>query len=307
MVIRMKKVMKMILCSMLMLCTILASNRFIMAAPVTSASSAVVGIRSYEILEGSLNPGEEITLKVVLENNSKVNAAENVVLSYEVEGNKVFPIYGEDNQVYIGSIEAAGTKTVEMNLMVAKDYRADMVIMNIGMDYVSAGTIVTNDVTLNIPAYSLGKLVSESVVVASNATIGVSSLVSIRCKNEGTTDISDAKLIIDGNVEEESKEISLPILSAGKTCTQDYYVKFAESGIQTIQLAYQYTDNQGMMYTVDCGEYKVNVTNAVDATENGTVVVEMAKDGSSIMLQLMMLVGAAVAIVAVAVMYIKNR
>lgn len=303
----MKKLMKLIICSILMLCTILASNGAVMAAPVTSANSAVVGIRSYEILEGSLNPGEEITLKIILENNSKVMAAENVVLTYKVEGDKIFPIYGEGNQVYVGNIEAAGAKEVELGLMVAKDYRADMVVMNIGMDYVSAGTIVTNDVTLNIPAYALGKLVSESVVVASNATVGVNALVSIRCKNEGTTDISDAKLIIDGNVEEESKEIPLPILSAGKTCTQDYYVRFAESGIQTIQLAYQYTDNQGAMYTVDCGEYKVNVTNAIDAAGNSTVVIEQMNSGSSIMLQFVLLIGAAVAIVAVSVMYIKKR
>lgn len=303
----MKKMMKMIICSMLILCTMLASNGVVMAAPVTSASSAVVGIRSYEILEGSLNPGEEVTLKIVLENNSKMMTAENIILTYDVEGNNIFPVYGEGNQVYVGNIEATGTKVVELSLMVAKDYRADMIVMNIGMDYVSAGTIVANHVTLNIPAYVLGKLVSESVVVASNATIGVNSLVSIRCKNEGITDISNAKLVIDGKVEEESKEISLPILSAGKTYTQDYYVRFAESGIQTIQLAYQYTDNQGVMYTVDCGEYKVNVTNAVDAAENNTVVVEQTNSGDSVMLQIILLAGAVIAIVVVSVIYIKKR
>lgn len=303
----MKKLMKMILCSMLMLCTILISDRMVMAAPVTSASSAVVGIRSYEVLEGSLNPGEEVTLKLVLENNSKVMAAENVVLTYDADGNKIFPVYGEGNQVYVGNIEASGTKTIELSLMVAKDYHADMVVMNINMDYVTAGTIVTNNVTLNIPAYVLGKLVSESVVVASNATVGVNSLVSIRCKNEGTSDISDAKLIVEGMVEENSKEIVLPILSAGKTYTQDYNVRFAESGIQTIQLSYQYTDKQGMMYTVECGEYKVNVTNAVNTMGNSTVIVEQTNGGNSIMLQLILLAGAAAAIVAVSVMYIKKR
>lgn len=303
----MKKLMKMILCSMLMLCTILISDRMVMAAPVTSASSAVVGIRSYEVLEGSLNPGEEVTLKLVLENNSKVMAAENVVLTYDADGNKIFPVYGEGNQVYVGNIEASGTKTIELSLMVAKDYHADMVVMNINMDYVTAGTIVTNNVTLNIPAYVLGKLVSESVVVASNATVGVNSLVSIRCKNEGTSDISDAKLIVEGMVEENSKEIVLPILSAGKTYTQDYNVRFAESGIQTIQLSYQYTDKQGMMYTVECGEYKVNVTNAVNTMGNSTVIVEQTNSGNSIMLQLILLAGAAAAIVAVSVMYIKKR
>lgn len=303
----MKKLMKMILCSMLMLCTILISDRMVMAAPVTSASSAVIGIRSYEVLEGSLNPGEEVTLKLVLENNSKVMAAENVVLTYDADGNKIFPVYGEGNQVYVGNIEASGTKTIELSLMVAKDYHADMVVMNINMDYVTAGTIVTNNVTLNIPAYVLGKLVSESVVVASNATVGVNSLVSIRCKNEGTSDISDAKLIVEGMVEENSKEIVLPILSAGKTYTQDYNVRFAESGIQTIQLSYQYTDKQGMMYTVECGEYKVNVTNAVNTMGNSTVIVEQTNSGNSIMLQLILLAGAAAAIVAVSVMYIKKR
>lgn len=303
----MKKLMKMILCSMLMLCTILISGRMVMAAPVTSASSAVIGIRSYEVLEGSLNPGEEVTLKLVLENNSKVMAAENIVLTYDADGNKIFPVYGEGNQIYVGNIEASGTKTIELSLMVAKDYHADMVVMNINMDYVTAGTIVTNNVTLNIPAYVLGKLVSESVVVASNATVGVNSLVSIRCKNEGTSDISDAKLIVEGMVEEDSKEIVLPILSAGKTYTQDYNVRFAESGIQTIQLSYQYTDKQGMMYTVECGEYKVNVTNAVNTMGNSTVIVEQTNSGNSIMLQLILLAGAAAAIVAVSVMYIKKR
>lgn len=303
----MKRQIKMIICSIALLCGMLTSNRLVMAAPITSGNSAIIGIDSYEVAEGSLNPGEQVTLIIKLKNNSSVASAENIIMTYETEGNKLYPVYGEDNQVYIGNIEAGASKEIEISFMVAKDFLADMARMNMEFDYASAGTIVNNNVTLNIPSHVAGDLISDSIIVANNATVGVNSLVSIRCKNGGITDISDARLIVNGNVAEDSKEIELPIINAGKVCSEDYYVRFTESGIQTLQMEYRYTDNQGVTYTVDCGEYKVNVTNSVSEAENGTVVVEQVYSSSSIMIRIALLVVAVLAIVVTVVIYIRKR
>lgn len=303
----MKKRIRRILISAVMLCCLILMDGNVMAAPVSSADSAVLEIDSYEVEEGILHAGEEVTLKLAVKNTSSLADAQNVIITYDAANDMLFPVYGEDNQVYLGTIAAGKTKEVSISLMVSKNYSADFAKLNVEFDYASAGTLVNNNVTLNIPTYVSGMLSSESVIVANNATVGTNSLVSIRCKNGGTTDISDVKLVITGNVDEESREITLPIIGAGKTCTQDYYVRFTESGIQTLQVAYEYMDAQGTVYTVDGGEYKVNVTTSPVSSESNVVMVGQTSGISTIMMQIVLLFIAAVAIIITIVVFVRKR
>ena len=143
-------------------------------------------------------------------------------------------------------------------------------------------------------------------MVAENATVGVNALVSVRCKNGGTTAISDAKLLVNGNVQEDNKEIQLPVIGEGKMVAEDYYVNFIESGIQNLQLQLQYTDAKGKVCTIDCGEYKVNVMNKAATTEYNAVVEQV--EGTSTAVLKMILLGAAVCMIAgVTLGYWKKR
>lgn len=302
----MKKIITNICLSMMMVCSLFLPNMVSYAAGLASADSAVIDIENYEVEEGALNPGEQITLKFTVKNNSEVSDAENTVMTFETINGALAPVYGDDNQVYIGTVPAGQTVDVIVDAVVSKQFNAESAQLKCNFDYVSGTVALGNTVAINIPANVSGNLIAESTVVAENATLGVNSLVSIRCKNAGTTAITDGKLVITGNVQEENKEIRLPNITAGKTISEDYYVSFTESGIQSLQLEYQYTDAKGNMCTVDCGEYKVNVTNNTYGAGNSAVVEQVG--GTSPLILKIILLGAAMLMAAgVTVGYFKGR
>lgn len=302
----MKKQWKKIVSSVLLIGSMLIPTITTHAAQMSSAESAVVNIESYEVEEGVLIPGEQVTLNLTLKNNSKTVPAENVVLTLESANYALLPVYGEDNQVYVGNIEAGGTTEVSVKATVNTEYNAVAAQLKIQFSYVSGATPLSNSTAIYIPTYASGNLVAESTIVSGNTTVGARTLVSVKYRNASTADITDIKLVIDGNIIEESKEITLPTASAGKGYTGDYYVTFAESGIQTLSIQYQYTDSQGNKYVTDCGSYKVNVTNDV-ANESDATVVKEGTDSSSLLVKFIMLTVVGVAVLAVIVIYLRKR
>lgn len=302
----MRKTLKSIALSMLLVCGVACTDVTVHATQLASAESAVVDIEAYEVEEGALNAGEQITLNLKLKNNSEVTDVKNAVVTFESMDGALAPIYGDDNQIYVGTIPAGQTVNVMIEAVVNKQYKADATPLKCYFTYVSGASALNNTVVINIPTNVAGILQAESVVVAENATVGVNALVSVRCKNGGTTTINDAKLLVTGNVQEDNKEILLPAISEGKTIAEDYYVSFVESGIQNLQLELQYTDTNGKACTIDCGEYKVNVTDKMVGT-NYDAVVEQTEGTSAIVLK-MILLGAAVCMIAgVTLGYLKKR
>lgn len=302
----MKKKMKKICLGILLVCSLCFPNTVAHATQIASAESAVVDIETYEVVEGGLNPGEQITLKMRVKNNSDVSDARNAVVTFESANGALAPVYGDDNQIYIGTIPAGQTIDVVVDAVVNTQYNADAAQMKCYFTYVSGVVSLNNTVSINIPSNVSGNLITEGVVVAENATVGVNSLVSIRCRNEGTATIADAKLVVTGKVQEENKEILLPTIGASKTIAEDYYVNFTENGIQSLQLELQYTDTKGNLCVVDCGEYKVNVTNNVAGTEYDAVV-EQVEGTSSMLLKVILLGAAALMIVGVTLGYFRGR
>lgn len=302
----MKKQWKKIVSSVLLIGSMLISTITSYAAQMSSAESAVVNIESYEIEEGVLTPGEQVTLNLTLKNNSKTVPAENVVLTLESANYALLPVYGEDNQVYVGTIEADGTKKVSVKATVNTEYNTDAAQMKIQFSYISGVTPLSNSTAIYIPTYASGNLIAESTVVSGSTTVGARTLVSIKYRNASTADIADAKLVIEGNIAEENKEIVLPTASAGKSYTGDYYVTFSESGIQTLSIQYQYTDSQGNNYVTDCGAYKVNVTNEI-ASENTATVVREGTNTASMAVRFIMLTIVGAAVLAVIVIYLRKR
>ena len=302
----MRKTLKSIALCMLLVCGVACTDVTVHATQLASAESAFVDIEAYEVEEGTLNAGEQITLNLKLKNNSEVTDAKNAVVTFESMDGALAPIYGDDNQIYIGTVPAGQTVNVMIEAVVNKQYKADATPLKCFFTYVSGASALNNTVVINIPTNVSGILQAESVIVAENATVGVNTLVSVRCKNGGTTTITDAKLVVTGNVQEDNKEILLPAISEGKTIAEDYYVSFVESGIQNLQLALQYTDAKGNVCTIDCGDYKVNVTSKTEGVKYDAVVEQV--EGASTTVLKVILLGAVVCMIGgVTLGYWKKR
>ena len=179
----MRKTLKSIALSMALVCGLACANMTVHATQMTSAESAVVDIETYEVEEGTLNAGEQITLNLKVKNNSMVTDAKNAVVTFESVDGALAPIYGDDNQIYIGTVPAGQTVNVMIEAVVKKQYKAEATALRCYFTYISGASALNNAVVINIPTNVSGILQTESVIVAENATVGVNALVSVRCKN----------------------------------------------------------------------------------------------------------------------------
>lgn len=302
----MKKKIKSICLGILLMCSLCFQNTDVYATQLASADSAVVDIETYEVVEGALNAGEQITLKLRVKNNSDVSDANNTVVTFESANGALAPVYGDDNQIFIGTIPAGQTIDVVVDAIVNPQYNADAAQMKCYFNYVSGVVALSNAVVINIPTNVSGNLTAEAVTVAENATVGVNALVSIRCKNNGATAITDAKLVITGEVQEDSKEIVLPTIGAGKTIAEDCYVKFTEAGMQNVQIELQYTDSKENVCVVAGGTHKVNVIENMAGTDYDAVV-EQVEGVSSVLLKAVLLAAAVFMIIGVILGYFRKR
>lgn len=274
------------------------------ATGMNSADSAIINIESYEVEERLLAPGEQITIHLFLKNNSEVTDVKNLLLTMDSAGYALWPVYGEDNQIYVGDIEVGGTKEVVVKATVNNTFNAPAAQLTCHFSYISGTVALNNSSSIFIPTYPGGDLIALSTVVSGSTSLGARTLLSVQYKNVGAEDLNDVVLKIEGNIDEVNKEIKLPVVKAGKTYTNDNYIVFKETGAQNVKLKYIYKDSDGQTREIDCGTYQVNVTGS---TATGSTAVVTGQDETNNTLKVVVLLGVFLASLGLTVFYIRKR
>ena len=102
----MKKQWKRIASAVMMCAVLCLCAGKVNATEIASADSAIISVEAYEIEEGALVAGEEVTINLTIKNNSTVTDAQNVMVTFDSANYALMPVYGEGNQVYIGRIKS---------------------------------------------------------------------------------------------------------------------------------------------------------------------------------------------------------
>ena len=226
------------------------------------STAPIFQIDTYTIDEGALTPGGTVTLNISVTNKSTSMDAQDVVLTMRSDSGLVYPVYGDDNQVILGTIHAGETVNASLQMNVSKHFRDEVVAVICDFAYFANGEMANNQVVIAIPSTTGYSLNISSVKVAEKATLGAKSLINFKITNISSTEIKDAVLEVKGNVEEGTKSIRLGKISANKQYLKDYYVSFTAPGNQTIMLTLNYTDENGEYISIDQGSYSVSVEQA---------------------------------------------
>ncbi len=262
--------------------------------------AAVVVIESYTVEGGPLEAGKDVTINLTLHNTSRNTPATSILMNVSSSSGLIYPAYGNDNQFFVGTIAAGASETIKVPISVSQNYDSQAVDFTCAFNYVSLNTKMTNQATIVIPSSGGGSIEVKSVSVSSHATVNGESLLSISYVNLTNEKISDAEILVSGNVSEESKAISLDTIKAGKNYSEDCRITFTEAGDQEIEIIFAYTDIDGSRVETELGKYNVEVeenSTAVAAEEDETMI--WIGRGISA-------VGFILAIVAI-ILYIKKR
>lgn len=261
----MKSTMKRVInvCMMLSCVLLLFSQTQVEAVESTAP---VLQIVDYSIDEGALTPGGTVTINLSISNTSSRMEATDAVLTMGSETGFVYPIYGDDNQIVIGSIGAGQTVNTSIKMNVSKYFNAEVVAIDCNFSYLVAGQMAGNQVKIAIPSTTGYSLNISSIKLAERATVGAKSLINFQITNISSSEIKDAVLVVYGNVDEKTQSIPLGTIAANKEYLKDYYVSFNTVGDQEVILTLNYTDANGDYISIDEGKYTVKVDKASDVS-----------------------------------------
>ena len=249
-----------------------------------------------------LEAGKDVTVNFNLHNTSDTYSASSIIMTMTSSSGMIYPVYGTDNQIYVGTIGAGKTKTVSVPVTVSSFFRLDSVDITCQFDYISSNNKLGNTSTIVIPASGGTTLGVKSIDLSSHAIVNGKSLLSISYVNQSASNINDARLVVDGNVSKNSKNIKLDTIYSGKSYTEDFYVTFKKAGEQTVNVKLVYTDSDGEEKTNDLGTFGVTVSKeAASENNNSTVNVVLTWVGRVIAALGLM------AALAVVFIYIKKR
>ena len=272
------------------------------ADEVDGSSVAIIEVQDYTIEGGMIEAGKEITVNLTLHNTAANANANSVLMTLSNSTGSLFPTYGHDNQVYIGTIVAGDKKTVSIPLTIGDNFMGSAVDLICDFRYETMNMSMNNTATVVIPTSGGSTIGVKSVDVSTHAIVNGKSLLSISYVNQSASNITDAVILVDGNVSSTSREIKLDTVYAGKSYTEDYYVTFTKPGNQEIGVSLQYTDTNGETVTTDLGTFGVTVskenTDTVQAKVDNPILKWAGRGVSGLVL---------LATVAIIVIYIKKK
>ena len=226
---------------------------------VEDFADAVVEISGYEVEGGYIQAGKESTITLTLHNTSSNSAAQSLVVTLTSQSNLVYPAYGKDNQIYVGTLKGGDATTVEIPVIAVTELTGDYVDISCDLTYETGKNRVTYTSKMVIPTQNVATIAVSSIDMSAHATLNGKSLLTLTYSNNGTNNINDAVLVIDGNVSDATQTIDLGNIVAGKSYTKDCNVIFTELGEQSITVTLKYTDVDGESVESELGTFKVNV------------------------------------------------
>jgi hypothetical protein len=223
-------------------------------------ASGVVGpnarllMTGYQIgdgITGTVDTGT-FTLHYSLTNHSNSNAV-GAVISFEQRGPFVnpviIPVPGSPNSKYIGNIGAGDTYDGSFEMYVPRHvgpgiYRLDFTV-NYGTPALPDTTLLSSSFSIFLSIDNTLELSMLNVQLFSEAASGGRMRLMVEYENPGARDFRNLRLVIDGNILEQQKIQTLPILRAGRRNTIEYYIQFTDTGYQRLGVHITYDDEEG--------------------------------------------------------------
>lgn len=229
-------------------------------ASVLKAADPVIVATGYEIVDGSVEIGQEFTIEVTIQNMNKYATAYNVLVDTTSEDLDLRMVNGAVNQHYYPSLAPGETKTFKQTYKLEERYPYNSAMLTFTFYYCDEkGEEYDNRTIITPLVITPCKLNLNVLSVASTATLEERSLVNVRCTNDGVNDIENIVMKIEGEIHENQKSVSLGSLISNEQVMKDCYVNFTKEGSQELTISFEYEDKNGNKFTLEPSTYTVEV------------------------------------------------
>jgi hypothetical protein len=252
----------------------------VQATTVTTfnADKPRVLLDGFSVSEDVVVPGEDFELTFTLRNPSTSYSVYSILLTFT--NDYVVPIYGQDDQIYIDTIPAGGTKDVTVSLEAADKITTTSIKFEIYVTYSDDEHSNNNNlITIQLPITKTSKFEIQNVSFPEHVYVGNKTRVHVNYKNTGVDDFYNIMINIVGEGFEESHQQNLGSLVAGNESYTEAYVDFIQSGDQTAQISFSYEDIEGNRYTTEA--YEMSFTALEEEAPESTEVIAIGGQNSA--------------------------
>ena len=234
------------------------------AAPVEDVlkdADPVIVATGYEIVDGSVEIGQEFTIEVTIQNMNNYATAYNVLVDTASEDLDLRMVDGAVNQLYYPSLAPGETKTFKQTYKLEERYPYNSAMLTFTFYYCDEkGEEYDNRTIITPLVITPCKLNLNVLSVANTATLNERSLVNVRYTNDGTNNIENIIMKIDGPILDSQKYVHLGSLKANEQGMQDCYINLTEVGSQTLTISFEYEDKNGNIFTLEPQTYTIEVS-----------------------------------------------
>lgn len=234
------------------------SSSFEAEASELNTGQPQLTVEKYEIVDGKFEKNGECTLRIYIRNvDDTYDATAGAVTLYSAT---VYPVTGKSNQISFGAVEAgeeiyvdyevsldnliSGPNPIELKMVWADEHsrRFDNVI--------NIAPVLLENVGFEIIATKL----PGTVYGSANTTL------SVTYKNTGSENLQNIHMILDGDLAQGKQVVEVDNLAVDKEEIISYSLELANSGANSLTVAFRYEDRNGNEYITDSVELNVNVT-----------------------------------------------
>lgn len=235
----------------------------------------VIRLQSYKIIEGTTEPSDTFTVEFTIENSNRYVDAYRILFGFVVKMDDTFYINeGDSNQFYLDYLAGGDIYTFTATLHVVDFAERPAGVISFvyycmnekGIDYENTQDI-TLPILVNPPKC---EMTVEEILTPDVAYKDSETLISSLYVNTGERKVVNGKMIIKGNFKGKSKTFDLESFGKGEYGVQDCFIVFDETGMNNINISFEYEDEDGRIYKIG----KKNVI--IDTRENRGSDTELA-------------------------------
>ena len=231
---------------------ILAASLLLSAIPAFAAETdnPRLIISSYSINGGASDTvtSGRFTLYYTLLNTSTVNIV-NAIMTHDQRYSYIMPIQGSSNVEYIGRVNPGRDYHGALELYVPEDAPSGFcqldVILNYNVGDPGVHSHLSVASTIYIRISNNPELFVKRIELSDEISGGDRRYLYIEYENPGTGDFKNLQLIVEGDIDEQQRTQSLPILKGGRSNSIEYPIQFTGAGIQEVDVYISYEDDAG--------------------------------------------------------------
>lgn len=217
-------------------------------------------IEEYSISEDEIVPGEIFTLNMKIRNTSQFFDVFTVVFSLtDTDGEMVYPVYGEADQIYVDRIYARSTTEVNIRLKAAQKITSDIVPVEFTITFNDDHYVEKqyNNTTLYLPVRTTGDLDVVSCTVPEHAGVGTKARVSASYRNTGSGKLSNVMMKV--TAADQVQNVSLYNLDGGSKNVAEAYLDCNALGEMPVKVSFTYENDKGEVFETKDYAYRIDV------------------------------------------------